>query len=51
MATLSLRLPEELYNVLKELAEKEQRSLNGQILYILKNYIEQLQKAEKSKQG
>jgi len=35
----SLRLPDELYKAIREIAEKEQRSINGQIIYILMEYI------------
>lgn len=50
MLKLTLRLPEDLHRELKELAEKEHRSLHAQILHILVMYLEQLKK-EKSKQG
>lgn len=33
---LQLRLPPELHAALVEMAVKEQRSLNGQIVYLLK---------------
>lgn len=35
MHSLSIRLPEEIYQWVKEKAEKENRSLNGQINYLL----------------
>ena len=35
-----LRLPPELHRKLKELAERENRSLHGQILYILRRAVE-----------
>jgi hypothetical protein len=35
MFSLSIRLPEEMYQWIKEKAEKENRSLNGQINYLL----------------
>lgn len=38
---LSLRLPIEIYRKLKECALKEERSINGQIIYILKKYLEE----------
>lgn len=38
---LTLRLSEELYKELKELALKEERSINGEISYIIKKYIEE----------
>ena len=46
MKRLSLIMPEELHEELKELAEQEQRSLHAQIIYILKKYIAEL-KAKK----
>jgi len=42
MKRVSLRLPDELHKALKELATQENRSLNGQIIYILKEYIRKL---------
>ena len=47
MIGLNLRLPEELHKALKELAERESRSLNSQIIYILKWYIEHVMKESK----
>jgi hypothetical protein len=41
MANFSLRLPDELYEALKEVAKKEERTINAQIVYILKNYIQE----------
>ena len=46
MRKLTLRLPEELHAALKELAENENRSLNNQIVFILKRHIEQLEKSK-----
>jgi hypothetical protein len=40
----SLRIPDEVYEALKALAERENRSLNGQILYILRLYLANLKK-------
>ena len=37
----SLRLPDDLYKAIKALAEKEQRSVNAQIIYILTQYLKQ----------
>lgn len=37
---LTLRIGIELYNKLKEIALKEERSINGEINYIIKQYIE-----------
>lgn len=41
---LTLRLPEDIYKKLKELAFIEERSINGQINYIIKKYIEEKEK-------
>ncbi len=41
---LTLRLPEELYKKLKEVAFEEDRSINGEINYMIKKYIEYKEK-------
>jgi hypothetical protein len=41
MANFSLRLPDELYQALKEVAKLEERTINAQIVYILKHYIKE----------
>lgn len=41
---LSLRMAIELYRDLKEIALKEERSINGEINYIIKKYIEENKK-------
>lgn len=38
---LTLRMAIELYNKLKKIALKEERSINGEINYIIKKYIEE----------
>ena len=38
---LTLRLPEEIYKELRKIALEEERSINGQIVYIIKQYIEE----------
>ncbi len=40
MITTTLRIDEETYNKLIQLANEEERSINSQIIYILKKYIE-----------
>ena len=40
MTNFSLRLPDELFRALKEVAKEEERTINAQIVYILKHYIE-----------
>lgn len=47
---LTLRLALDLYKELKEIALKEERSINGQINYIIKKYIEERKKEQKEKE-
>jgi hypothetical protein len=42
-----LRLPDDLYEAIKRLAEKELRSINAQIVTLLKEAIEAREKARK----
>jgi len=46
MISLMLRLPEDLHKALKELAQKDNRSLNSEMIHILKRYIEQAMKEQ-----
>jgi len=39
MQALSIRLPEEIYEWLKEKAERENRSLNGQVNHLLRQQM------------
>ena len=39
MITTTLRIDEETYNELVKLAQKEERSINSQLIYILKKYF------------
>lgn len=41
MKLFSLRLPDEMHEALKALAEREGRSLHAQILYMLRKALEQ----------
>lgn len=41
-----LRIEEELYEEIKKIADSQERSVNAQILYILKKYVEEQQKKE-----
>ena len=43
---LTLRLALDLYKKLKEIALEEERSINGEINYIIKKYIEEKEKKE-----
>ena len=40
MKQLTLRLPDELHQNLKELAEREHRSLHAQIIHIIYKYLD-----------
>lgn len=44
---LTLRLSEEIYKKLKEIALREERSINGEINYIIKKYIEEKEQEKK----
>lgn len=44
---MTLRMSEQIYRELKKIALKEERSINGEINYILKKYIEEHKKKEK----
>ena len=41
MISSNIRVPEDLWNDLKKIANKEERSMNSQIIYIIKKYIEE----------
>lgn len=43
---LTLRLAIDLYKELKKIALKEERSINGEINYIIKKYIEEQKEKE-----
>ena len=44
MISSNIRVPEDLWNELKEIADKEERSINSQLIYIIKKYIEEAKK-------
>lgn len=46
MINSQIRIPEEIWEKLKEIADKEERSMNAQIVYILKKYVEESEKKE-----
>lgn len=46
MITSNIRIPEEIWNEIKKIAEKEERSINSQIIYILKTYLEKQKNKE-----
>ena len=47
MKRLTLRMPDDLYEALKKLAEKETRSMHAEILHLIKEAIRQTEEAEK----
>lgn len=44
MINFTLRIDEETHEKITKIAEKEKRSLNSQILYIINKYIEEQEK-------
>lgn len=47
MKSLNLRISEDLLKAIKEIAEKERRSINAEILYILEQYAKQKREENK----
>ena len=50
MKQLYLRIPDELHEQLVKLAERERRSLNAQITYLLEQAVQRLPQAPKRAQ-
>lgn len=46
MITSQIRIPEEIWNKIKEISEKEERSMNAQVVYILKKFTEEYEKTD-----
>ena len=44
MISSNIRVPEELWEQLKKVAEEEKRSINSEIIYIIEKYINQQKK-------
>lgn len=44
MISSNIRVPEDLWEKLRKQAEKEERSINSQIIFIIKQYIENKEK-------
>lgn len=44
MISSNIRVPEELWEQLKKIAEEEKRSINSEIIYIIEKYINQQKK-------
>lgn len=45
---MTLRMAIDLYNDLKKIALEEERSINGEICYILKKYIEEYKRKKET---
>lgn len=41
MISSNIRVPEDIWEELKKIADKEERSINSQIVYIIKKYIDE----------
>lgn len=46
MISSNIRVPEELWEELKKIAEQEQRSINSQIVYLIKKCVEEQKKED-----
>lgn len=46
MITSNIRVPEDIWEKIKEIAQNEERSMNAQIIYILKKFIEEQEKTD-----
>ena len=44
MISSNVRIPEELWKELKKQAEKEERSINSQLIFILRKYLDDVKK-------
>lgn len=47
MITSNIRVPEDIWEEIRKIAEKEERSINSQIIYILKKFIEEKKELNK----
>lgn len=41
MITSNVRIPEDIWYEIKKIAEEEERSINSQIIYILRKFLEE----------
>lgn len=41
MITSNVRIPEDIWYDIKKIAEEEERSINSQIIYILRKFLEE----------
>lgn len=46
MITSNVRIPEEIWEKIRKISEKEERSINAQIIYILKKFAEEYEKTD-----
>jgi len=46
MANVLLRISDELYKEVKKIAKEEERSINSQLIYIIKKYIKEYKKSQ-----
>lgn len=44
MISSNIRVPEDIWEELKKIANEEERSVNAQLIYIIKKYIEEKEK-------
>lgn len=44
MISSNIRVPEDIWEELKKIANEEERSINAQLIYIIKRYIEEKEK-------
>ena len=44
MISSNIRVPEDLWEELKKIAEKEERSMNAQIIYLIKKCVDENKK-------
>ncbi len=44
MISSNIRIPETIWEKIREISEKEERSINAQIVYVLKKFIEEYEK-------
>lgn len=46
MVSSQIRIPEDLWEELKKIADKEKRSVNSEMVYIIQKYIEEQKKED-----
>jgi hypothetical protein len=48
MANVLLRISDELYQEVKKIAHEQERSINKQLIFIIKTYVENYKKEQQS---